>query len=59
MGWRGGVRSDDGAHDTHDTVQADGDAIAGAAMGGRQDFGGVGVEAAVVDVLLWDVSTSS
>ena len=46
-----GVRSNDGAHDTHDAVQADGDAIAGSTMGGGQDLGSIGVEAAVVDVL--------
>lgn len=44
-------RGDDGADDSHDAVEADGDAVAGAAMGCWQDFRGVGVEAAVVDVL--------
>lgn len=47
------VRSggDSSAHDAHDSVQADGDAVAGAAVRGGQDFGRVGVEGAVVDVL--------
>ena len=44
-------RSDDGAHDAHDAVEADGDAVAGAAVRRGQDFGGVGVEGAVIDVL--------
>lgn len=53
--WRGGGGvcdgRDDGGQDAHDAVEADGDAVAGAAVGGGEDFGGVGVEGAVVDVL--------
>ena len=46
-----GESGDDGRHDAHDAVEADGDAVAGAAVGRGQDLGRVGVEAAVVDVL--------
>lgn len=44
-------RGDDCADDTHYAVEADGDTVAGAAVGGRKDFGGIGVQRAVVDIL--------
>lgn len=53
------LRCYNGTDDSHDTVEADGDAISGAAMGCGHDFGGVGVEATVVDVLRRDVSDTS
>lgn len=55
---RSGVRAcgNARAHDTHDAVQPNGDAVAGAAVCGGQDFGRVGVERAVVDVLEVGVS---
>ena len=53
------IRCYNSADDTHDTVEADGDAVAGAAMSCGQDFWSVGVEAAVVDVLNGGVSRSS
>jgi hypothetical protein len=46
-----GLRSNDGAHDTHDAVQTDGDTISGSTMSSGQDLGSIGVEATVVDVL--------
>jgi hypothetical protein len=52
------LRCYDGTDDSHHTVEADGDAIAGPAMCCGQDFRSVGVEAAVVDVLKRDVSNT-
>jgi hypothetical protein len=45
-------RSNTCTNDAHDPVQADRDAVAGAAVGGGQDLGRVGVEGSVVYVLL-------
>ena len=45
------LRGNDSADNTHDTINTDGNAVSRAAMGRRQHFGSVGVEAAVVDVL--------
>ena len=58
---RGGVGegSDDGADDAHHAVETNGDAVTGATMGGRQDFWGVRVKAAVVDVLKSHVLVTS
>lgn len=40
---RESLRSNDGAHDTHDAVDADSDAVAGTTVSRGQDFGSVGV----------------
>lgn len=45
------LRCNDRAQNTHDAVEPDRDAVAGAAVGRWHDLGGVGVECAVVDVL--------
>lgn len=55
---RSGVRARGNAraHDAHDAVKANGDAVAGAAVRGGQNFGRVGVQRAVIDVLGGGVS---
>lgn len=45
------ARRNTSADDSHDSVQADRDAVAGAAVGRGEDFRSIGVESAVVDVL--------
>lgn len=49
-------RSDDSTQNAHYTVESNGNAVSGTTVSGGQDFGSVGVERSVVDVLLWKVS---
>ena len=46
----------DGTHDSHDAIQANGNAITSAAMGGRQNFRCVGIQTAIVDIMIASVS---
>ena len=49
------LRCNNSTHNTHQAIKADGDAVAGSAVSGGEDFRGIGVEAAVVDVLEMNV----
>lgn len=39
------------ADNTHDSIQANRNTVAGTTVGGREDFGRIGVECAIVDIL--------
>lgn len=49
-------RSNDCAQNTHDTIEADRNAVPSTSMSGGQDFGSVGVKRSVIDILQYDVS---
>ena len=40
------------ADNTHNSIQANRDTVAGTTVGGREDFGRISVECAIVDVLM-------
>ena len=53
------LRCYDSGDDAHNSVTANGNPVARAAVGGGQDLGCIGVEGAVVDVLPIIVSTTN
>lgn len=45
------LRRNNSTHNSHDTVQVDGNTVASTTVSGREDFGRIRVQSAVVDVL--------